>query len=76
MSYKIENTDQIVDIVKNDVLSNYSIEQVPEESIVDLTSYLQELFENGDIVTYDDLISKVDEVVSTGLTHGIFYNIK
>lgn len=76
MSYKIENTDQIVDIVKNDVLSNYSIEQVPEESIVDLTSYLQELFENGDIVTYDDLISKVDEAVSTGLTHGIFYNIK
>ena len=72
----IKNADHIVDVVKDIVLSNYSTEQIPQESIDGLIAYLQEKFRMGEIPDYEALIKHIDEAIEWGWTKSIFYDAK
>lgn len=79
MSFEVIRSENQIDDLKEIILSNYSIEQVPEEAIDDLMAYLRETFKERNrkniVTTKDYIMGIVNDAVIVGWTRSIFYNV-
>lgn len=65
----IDSYDDAYDIFMQNVLPNYSQEQIPSEAVDGLRNYICELFDEGHIKTIGDMTETIDSILEKGWIH-------
>lgn len=71
----IDSYDDAYDVFTQNILPNYSYEQIPTESYENLRDYILELYDDGEIKTIGDMIDSVNSCIELGWTKSRFYDI-
>lgn len=68
----IETYDDLHDIFYQLVLPKYTSDQIPSEAVEGVFAQLENLFDEDDLCSAEDMFNSIDEMIRLGWTKSVF----